>query len=422
MSTNNIITNFLQLKDPNLIFTENKIIKINNIDTICVYGTLENRPKTCYCCGSSHINIHSYKLSTIKLMPISGHNAVLKLNKQRYICKDCGKTFIAKTSIVDDNCCISNKLKQAAVIASKETVSEKHIAKELNISHSTVNREINKFRNSYKANFNYLPEVLCFDEFKSTKDADGAMSFIFCDAKEHRIIDIVENRQLRFLEKYFYRYTKAARNSVKFIVMDMYKPYVLLAKKMFPKAKIIFDKFHIINNLSRALDKARIKLMKNMDDKAYRKLKRYGKLLLKDRYELDGIHFKKRFCFDKAVSQTDVVDCLLSLDERLKNTYYAYQDILAVIKRKDVTRLNSLLEQKYTNISGYMKTALKTTKDNKEYVTNAVKYGYTNGLVEGFNNKIKAIKRVAFGYRSFYNFRNRILISCDLISIEKRCA
>lgn len=36
MSTNNIITNFLQLKDPNLIFTENKIIKINNIDTICV--------------------------------------------------------------------------------------------------------------------------------------------------------------------------------------------------------------------------------------------------------------------------------------------------------------------------------------------------------------------------------------------------
>ena len=422
MSTNNIITDFLQLKDPNLVFTENKIIKINSIDTICVYGTLKNRPKTCHSCGGSHINIHSYKLCTIKLMPISGHNAVLKLNKQRYICKDCGKTFIAKTSIVDKNCFISNKVKQAAVISSKETVSEKHIAKELNISHSTVNREINKFRNSYKANFNYLPEVLCFDEFKSTKDADGAMSFIFCDAKERRIIDIVENRQLCFLEKYFYRYTKAARNSVKFIVMDMYKPYVSLAKKMFPKAKIIFDKFHIINNLSRALDKARIKLMKNVDDKAYRKFKRYGKLLLKDRYELDGIHFKKRFCFDKAVSQTDVVDHLLSLDERLKNTYYAYQDILSAIKRKDVTRLNALLEQKYTNISGYMKTALKTTKDNKEYITNAVKYGYTNGLVEGFNNKIKAIKRVAFGYRSFYNFRNRILISCDLISIEKRCA
>ena len=125
MSTNNIITNFLQLKDLNLTFTENKIIKISNTDTICVYGTLKNRPKTCHCCGGSHINIHSYKLCTIKLMPISGHNAVLKLNKQRYICKDCGKTFIAKTSIVDRNCFISNKVKQAAVISSKETVSEK---------------------------------------------------------------------------------------------------------------------------------------------------------------------------------------------------------------------------------------------------------------------------------------------------------
>lgn len=43
--------------------------------------------------------------------------------------------------------------------------------------------------------------------------------------------------------------------------MDMYKPYISLVKEIFPKAKIIMDKFHIVNNLSRALNKARIKLM-----------------------------------------------------------------------------------------------------------------------------------------------------------------
>ncbi len=69
-----------------------------------------------------------------------------------------------------------------------------------------------------------------------------------------------------------------------------------------------------------------------------------------------------------------------------------------------------------------MKTAIKTTKDNMEYIVNSVKYNYTNGIVEGFNNKIKALKKVAFGYRSFFNFRNRIMIMCNLISIEKRCA
>lgn len=54
---------------------------------------------------------------------------------------------------------------------------------------------------------------------------------------------------------------KKARNNVKFVVMDMYKPYVSLVKKCFPKANIIFDKFHIINSISRALNKTRIKVI-----------------------------------------------------------------------------------------------------------------------------------------------------------------
>ena len=144
-------------------------------------------------------------------------------------------------------------------------------------------------------------------------------------------------------------------------------------------------------------------------------------MLLKDKYELDDINFKKRFCFDKAVSQADIVDHLLELDEELKNTYLVYQDILSAMKRKDEPTLNKLLNEQHTNVSGYMKTALKTSKINIAYILNSVKYGLTNGLVEGFNNKIKAIKRTAFGYRSFLNFRNRILISCNLIHIEKRC-
>ena len=263
MSINYFITELLKLKDTNINFINTYTIS-NSSDTICIEAELKNKPAACPHCGNSHINVHGYKLSTVKLMPISGYNAVLNLNKQRYKCMDCGKTFIAKTSIVRENCYISNSVKYSAALKAKENISEKYIAEELNISVSTVNREINAFRDSYKINFNYLPEALCFDEFKSTKHAAGAMSFIYCDANEHRIIDIVENRQLAFLKNYFYRYTKKARNGVKFVVMDMYKPYVTLVKELFPNAQIIFDKFHIINNFSRALDKTRIMLMKKV--------------------------------------------------------------------------------------------------------------------------------------------------------------
>ena len=65
-----------------------------------------------------------------------------------------------------------------------------------------------------------------------------------------------------------------------------------------------------------------------------------------------------------------------------------------------------------------METSLNTTRNYKDYILNALKYDYTNGVIEGINNKIKAIKRIAFGYRSFFNFRNRILIMNDLANIK----
>lgn len=225
MSNINYIANLLDLKDQNLNF--NKVLdeSINGCVYKVVYATLTNKPDICSHCGERHINIHGYKSCTIKIMPVSGYYAILKLKKQRYICKDCSKTFISKTNIVDKNCSISNSVKHATTLQITHKISEKDIAKQLNISHNTVNRIINSYFSVHKVNINCLPKALCFDEFKSTKDASGAMSFIFCDADTHKIIDIVENRQLYFLKKYFLRFPKKVRYNVQYIVIDMYKPY-----------------------------------------------------------------------------------------------------------------------------------------------------------------------------------------------------
>ena len=76
------------------------------------------------------------------------------------------------------------------------------------------------------------------------------MSFIFCDADTKQIIDIIEDRRLSSLQAYFKRYTKEARECVKHIVIDMYAPYMSLIKDLFHQAKIILDKFHLIQHLS----------------------------------------------------------------------------------------------------------------------------------------------------------------------------
>ena len=84
---------------------------------------------------------------------------------------------------------------------------------------------------SYKPKFCPKCGVL-FDEFKSVKTADGAMSFHMCNGITGQTIDIVEDRRLDF---FYYNYK--ARGQVKFIVIDMYSPYVSLIKKCFQTLK-----------------------------------------------------------------------------------------------------------------------------------------------------------------------------------------
>ncbi|MEK4253065.1 hypothetical protein [Ureibacillus sp. FSL K6-2830] len=81
------------------------------------------------------------------------------------------------------NCCISNNTKESIALNAKDKISEKDIAIKHNVSHATVSRVIDSFYSYYQPNVHYLPQHLCFDEFKSVKSAAGAMSFIFCDSE-----------------------------------------------------------------------------------------------------------------------------------------------------------------------------------------------------------------------------------------------
>ena len=76
------------------------------------------------------------------------------------------------------------------------------------------------------------------------------------------------------------------------------------------------------------------------------------------------------------------------------------------VKKKEVR----ISEHPSDLLSTEMKTAIKTLTNYQYYIKNTIEPPYTNGVLEGINNKIKVIKRIAFGYRSFYHFKARILI------------
>ena len=425
MSQDYYILKTLNMKDENIHFYNDFV----NEETIkgkrcLVYnGYLTYIPEYCPKCGTLYddkIEKHGFKKSLIKVTSVSKLTTYLSLNKQRYICHHCNRTFTCTTNIVNYGCNISNNTKHSIAVDLTKKRSEKDIAIDNNVSPNTVERIIDSYYElDSKVYKNTLPQVLSFDEFKSVKSADGAMSFHICNAKNGKTIDIVEDRRLNNLMKYFSRYSRHSRMNVKYIVIDMYAPYISLIKMMFPNAKIVIDKFHLIQLISRALNKTRIRVMKKNKDN-YNKLKNYWKNILKSRFELDCSSWRRYKCFKNLTTEQDIVDYLVSLDKEFEETYQVYQDLLYAFQNNNINVLEDTLNTKYNNISDYMITSIKTIKSYVTYIKNTFNTKYHNGYIEGNNNFIKALKRIAFGFRSFIRFKARIMICKGLINPKEK--
>ena len=69
-------------------------------------------------------------------------------------------------------------------------------------------------------------------------------------------------------ETTFYAILERLEIGSKLITMDMFSPYYQLAKQLFPNAKIVLDRFHIVQHLSRDMNRVRIQIMNQFDRKS----------------------------------------------------------------------------------------------------------------------------------------------------------
>ena len=424
MPRNNCIRIALDLKDKNILFDENfcEEKRIKGFRSKVYYATLTYQPSHCECCGMKN---HSYSIvkngyltSRVKWVSSTHYPTYIQLKKHRFLCRECGVTFVAQSPEIEQGCFIAKRVKQSIAVELADTTSVKDLSKRHFVSPTTTDRVLKQLNQSVKNNFKSLPQHLSFDEFKSVKNVEGKMSFIYSNADTHEPIDILPTRLLTALRKHFLRYPYKTRMTVKTIVVDMNAAYFTLVKDLFPNAKVIIDRFHIIQLLSRSLNQTRVQLMKrfntsNSEDlKNYRKFKRYWQLLLKDSDDLNFKDYRYQRLFKKPLPNTEIVDYLLTLDETLKATYDLYQNLLYYSKKNDYKGFKDLiLKTSPKELSPFMQTALKTLRKHLPRIKHTFMYPYSNGALEGSINKIKVIKRVAYGYRNFQNFRCRILIS-----------
>lgn len=382
-----------------LINIEDVIVKKIVHEDNSIKIMLETTPKehSCPACGAMTKHIHDYRLQLIKDLPFQMKHCYLLLRKRRYACS-CGKRFYEDYSFLPRYFHRTKRLTAYIASALHETVPITSIAKSANVSTSTVHRILDTVSFGRPT----LSQTISIDEFKGNAGGEKYQC-ILVDPVKHSVLDILPSRSQTLLTSYFREIPKAERYKIKFFACDMWQPYTDLAKTFFPNATIVIDKYHFIRQTTWAIENVRKRLQKTMPASLRKYYKRSRTLILTRYQKLKDEN--KKACDFMLLYNDD-----LRLAHYLKEWFYQIcQNPKYSEQRKEFLNWISTAEQ--SQLPEFENCA-RTYRHWSKEILNAFKYGHiTNGPTEGFNNKIKVLKRTSYGIRNFQHLRTRILLT-----------
>ncbi|VQZ99380.1 transposase [Streptococcus pneumoniae] len=163
------------------------------------------------------------------------------------------------------------------------------------------------------------------------------------------------------------------------------------------------------------MSRVRVQIMNQFHRKSheYKAIKRYWKLIQQDSRKLSDKRFY-RPTFRMHLTNKEILNKLLSYSEDLKHHYQLYQLLLFHFQNKEPEKFFGLIEDNLKQVHPIFQTVFKTFLKDKEKIVNALQLHYSNAKLEATNNLIKLIKRNAFGFRNFENFKKRIFIALNI--------
>lgn len=229
------------------------------------------------------------------------------------------------------------------------------------------------------------------------------------DLENSRVLEVVEGREGKAANELITSaLDEKQREMVCGVCIDMSAPYINAIEQHLPHADIVHDKFHISKHLGEAVDKTRriehAKLLKQGDD-----------TLIKTKYLwLKGM---EKLSDEALLKLKKLGKCELGVSK----AWYLKELFKHFWTRRDKEYAERYFEywEKEVTISG-IEEMKKVARMLRKHLTNILTYfdSYiTNAFSEGINSKIQAIKANARGFRSFKNYRIRILFFCGKLSL-----
>lgn len=393
------------------------IVNILNLPQFNVLKVLENEydyqikvgltspPSYCPHCGCiANLYKHGGRKQLCMDLPIHAKRVGILINRQRYKCRDCDKTFWERLNDVIDEKrkCTTRLVEFVEKQSLKRTFVS--IAEDVGIDEKTVRNIFHDYIIRLEKNVKFeTPQWLGIDEIHLMKPRG-----VFTNIKERTILDILPNRNKETVIKYLSMLPN--KDSIQYVTMDMWQPYRDAVKTTLPQAQIIVDKFHVVRMANQALEMIRKDTRSKLSAKARKTLMHDRFILLKRKHQLDE-------------RESLILETWISNFEELGKAYVAKESFFElwdypVHKVSPFTRFKAWESKLPEEIKYAFDPLLKAVGNWREEIFAYFEHPITNAYTESINNLIRVINRVGRGY-SFEALRAKILFTKSLYKEKK---
>jgi len=366
-----------------------------------VYVEALDAPRQCPWCGGGSLRSKGRYERRARHLACFGQTSELVIACRRYHCGACQRSFVQPLPGLRPGRRSTEPWREAIYERHDDGICASTLARRETLGQATVARIYAQFteRKARERLSLDCPQVLGIDEH--TLHRGQRFATTFCDLKNRRIFDLSPGRSEAELAAFLR--SLRGRERVRVVCIDLSNTYRAIIRRWFPRAKIVADRFHAIRlvglhllKLARQLcpqlgwNRAWLGLLRTRADRLAPDQRQRLARLFAAHPVLAGIHaLKEKLCGLLALKTQSKPSCRQHI-----------RTLLELI----TTLRHSGLEPACT--------LGKTLAGWTEEIVRMWRFTRSNGITEGFHRKMKLIQRRAYGFRSFPNYRLRVIAQC----------
>lgn len=375
-----------------------------HLDLLLVFCQPRYDAAVCSTCDTVSTQVHDRKERWVRDVPWAGKHCALVLPARRFTCAHCRRPFTERLAAIAPLARYTRRYEHYLFEQCRGTTIQAVHRRE-GLGYKAVEGAYYRLAGQRHRTPTFTAvRRLGIDEI-ALKKGHGQYVLVLSDVDQGCVLTVLPERTKEALEAYLATWTADQRAAITDVALDLWEPYHLAVQAQLPNAQITADRFHVMQNLNARVTEARRTIQRAAPEEEKAQLKGCRWLVVKN---ADDLTEEEQAKLEGMFVVTPALKRLHALKEGFRAVFETAPDRPTAAER--LTAWVQEVEQ--SGVAGLAKF-VTTLRNWWEVILNYFADRLSSGVVEGLNNKLKVIKRLAYGYRNFEHFRLRVLVECD---------